>query len=69
MVFVEEIKKTFNSSAKLAATLQALLQHTPLPLSKGDEVVLETLDPLKPATLKGTDHPEFLYLLMPVRIS
>ena len=36
---------------------------------EGDEVVLETLDPLKPATLKGTDHPEFLYLLMPVRIS
>ena len=31
--------------------------------------VLETLDPLKPATLRGTDHPEFLYLLMPVRIS
>ena len=36
---------------------------------EGDEVVLETLDPLKPATLKGTDHPEFLYLLMPVRVS
>jgi len=40
----------------------------------GDEVVLETLDALKPATLKpvtastdgGTD---FLYLLMPVRVS
>jgi DNA polymerase-3 subunit beta len=36
---------------------------------EGEEVVLETLDPLKPATLRGTDHPEFLYLLMPVRIS
>ena len=36
---------------------------------EGDEVVLETLDPLKPATLRGTDQPEFLYLLMPVRIS
>ena len=35
----------------------------------GDEVVLETLDPLKPATLKGTDSADFLYLLMPVRIS
>ncbi len=31
--------------------------------------MLETMDPLKPATLKGSDQPEFLYLLMPVRIS
>jgi DNA polymerase-3 subunit beta len=36
---------------------------------EGDEAVLETMDPLKPATLKGSDQPEFLYLLMPVRIS
>ena len=35
----------------------------------GEEAVLETMDPLKPATLKGSDQPEFLYLLMPVRIS
>lgn len=33
------------------------------------EVVLETLDPLKPATLRTVDSPDFLYLLMPVRIS
>jgi DNA polymerase-3 subunit beta len=36
---------------------------------EGDEAVLETMDPLKPATLRGADHQEFLYLLMPVRIS
>lgn len=36
---------------------------------EGEEAVLETIDPLKPATLRGTDHQEFLYLLMPVRIS
>ena len=36
---------------------------------EGEEAVLETMDPLKPATLKGSDQPEFLYLLMPVRIS
>jgi DNA polymerase-3 subunit beta len=35
----------------------------------GEEAVLETMDPLKPATLRGSEHPEFLYLLMPVRIS
>jgi len=35
----------------------------------GEEALLESMDPLKPATLKGSEHPAFLYLLMPVRIS
>lgn len=35
----------------------------------GDQVVLETLDALKPATIRSTESPEFLYLLMPVRVS
>jgi DNA polymerase-3 subunit beta len=35
----------------------------------GDEVVLETLDALKPATIRPTDGSEYLYLLMPVRVS
>ncbi len=34
-----------------------------------DEVAVESIDPLKPAVLKGTDSGDFLYLLMPVRIS
>jgi len=34
-----------------------------------DEVVLEALDPLKPATLRPADGTAFLYLLMPVRTS
>ena len=34
-----------------------------------DEVVLETVDPLKPATLHAADDGDFLYLLMPVRTS
>jgi DNA polymerase III subunit beta len=33
------------------------------------EVVVETIDALKPATLRETDRADFLYLLMPVRIS
>jgi DNA polymerase III subunit beta len=33
------------------------------------EIVIETIDPLKPAVLRGSDGPEFLYLLMPVRIA
>jgi DNA polymerase-3 subunit beta len=33
------------------------------------EVSLETIDPLKPATLRAADGGDFLYLLMPVRTS
>lgn len=33
-----------------------------------DEVTLETLDALKPAVVRGVGRPEFLYLLMPVRV-
>lgn len=35
----------------------------------GDEVLLETLDALRPATLRGTESGDYLYLLMPVRVS
>lgn len=35
----------------------------------GDEVVIETVDALKPAVVRSPEHPEFLYLLMPVRVS
>jgi DNA polymerase-3 subunit beta len=38
-------------------------------VTPGDEVAIETVDALKPALLKSGDHPEFLYLLMPVRVS
>ena len=34
-----------------------------------DAVVIESIDPLKPAVMKATDSPDFLYLLMPVRIA
>jgi DNA polymerase III subunit beta len=35
----------------------------------GEEVVLSTLDSLKPATLRPTEGDDYLYLLMPVRVS
>ena len=35
----------------------------------GDEVLLDTLDALKPATLRPTEGEDYLYLLMPVRVS
>jgi DNA polymerase III sliding clamp (beta) subunit (PCNA family) len=34
-----------------------------------DEIQLETLDALKPATIRPTEGNEYLYLLMPVRVS
>jgi DNA polymerase III subunit beta len=35
----------------------------------GDEIVLEALDSGKPATVRGPDHDDYQYLLMPVRVS
>jgi DNA polymerase-3 subunit beta len=35
----------------------------------GDEVVIETIDALKPAVVRSPEHKDFLYLLMPVRVS
>jgi DNA polymerase-3 subunit beta len=35
----------------------------------GDEVALDTLDALKPATLRPVEGDDYLYLLMPVRVS
>ena len=36
-------------------------------VAPGDEIILETVDELKPALLKSSGDPNFLYLLMPVR--
>ena len=36
---------------------------------EASEVALETIDPLKPATLRSADGGDFLYLIMPVRTS
>lgn len=38
-------------------------------VAPGDEITLETVDELKPALLKSAQDPNFLYLLMPVRVS
>lgn len=34
-----------------------------------DEITIETSDPMKPAVIRAPDNPDFLYLLMPVRVS
>ncbi len=36
--------------------------------ASGTEVVLDTLDALKPAVVRPVDREDFLYLLMPVRV-
>jgi DNA polymerase III subunit beta len=38
-------------------------------VTPGDEITLETVDALKPALVRTLDGTEFLYLLMPVRVS
>jgi DNA polymerase-3 subunit beta len=35
----------------------------------GERVVIETVDPMKTATVRGVEDREFLYLLMPVRVA
>jgi DNA polymerase III subunit beta len=40
-----------------------------LEAATGDEVVFETRDALKPVLLRSAQDPDFLYLLMPVRVS
>lgn len=35
----------------------------------GDEVLIETLDATKPATVRSPEHDDYRYLLMPVRVS
>jgi DNA polymerase-3 subunit beta len=39
-----------------------------LEVMPGDEVMLETIHPQKPALLRSIETPDFLYLLMPVRV-
>ena len=38
-------------------------------VTPGEEITLQTVDPLKPAVMRGADSQDFLYLLMPVRVS
>jgi DNA polymerase-3 subunit beta len=40
-----------------------------LEVAPGDEIVLESLDARNPAVLRSQDNQDFLYLLMPVRVS
>jgi DNA polymerase III subunit beta len=55
----EELTVAFNPSY-LIDGVEAVLGH---------EVVLETVDATKPATVRAPEHDDYRYLLMPVRVS
>jgi DNA polymerase-3 subunit beta len=55
----EELTVAFNPSY-LIDGVEAVL---------GDEVVLETVDATRPATVRSPEHDDYRYLLMPVRVS
>lgn len=57
------------SGAELTVAFNPEFLLTGLEVTPGDEVSLETVDSLKPALLRSTESADFLYLLMPVRVS
>jgi DNA polymerase III subunit beta len=54
---------------ELTVAFNPMFLHDGIDAVDTDDVVLETIDPLKPATLHAADNGDFLYLLMPVRTS
>ncbi len=64
----EELDASFDGTElTVAFNPEFLIQGAEV--TAGDEITLETIDALKPALLRSPDSPDFLYLLMPVRVS
>jgi DNA polymerase III subunit beta len=64
----ESIDAKFEGT-ELTVAFNPMFLHDGVDAIDTEEVVLETIDPLKPATLHAADGSDFLYLLMPVRTS
>jgi len=64
----EDVDSSYNGDELTVAFNPEYLMDG-LEVTAGDEVVLQTRDPQKPAVLRSTDSQDFLYLLMPVRVS
>ena len=64
----EEVDAKFEGN-ELTVAFNADYLLNVVEVTPGDEVVIATLDALKPAVLRSTEGDEFLYLLMPVRVS
>jgi DNA polymerase III subunit beta len=65
----ETVEAKFEGGGDLTVAFNSQFLIEGIDATPASEVVLETIDPLKPAVLKGTDSADFLYLLMPVRIA
>lgn len=63
----EEIDATYEG-AEMTVAFNPDFLASGLDALEGDEVTLATIDPMKPAVLRGVGHPDYLYLLMPVRV-
>lgn len=64
----EDVEAKYEGESMTVAFNPAYLIDGLEAVSEGD-VLIETLDALKPATLRADDSPDFLYLIMPVRVS
>ncbi|CAN5582193.1 DNA polymerase III subunit beta [soil metagenome] len=64
----EELDAKYEGSELTVAFNPAYLLDG-IEVTPGDEITLETVDALKPAVMRSTEGSEFLYLLMPVRVS
>ena len=64
----EQLDAKYEGSELMVAFNPEYLQAG-IEASTGDEITLETVDALKPAVLRSIDNTDFLYLLMPVRVS
>lgn len=65
---VEELDAKYEGSELTVAFNPEYLMEG-LEVTPGEEVSLETRDPQRPAVLRSTETGDFLYLLMPVRVS
>ncbi|MEZ5237677.1 MAG: DNA polymerase III subunit beta [Microthrixaceae bacterium] len=65
---VEELDASYDGDELSVAFNPEFLLHG-LEVTPGDEVSVESTDASKPAMLRAVDTDEFLYLLMPVRVS
>ncbi len=65
---VEELDAKYDGEELMVAfNPEYLLQG--LEVCTGDDISVESTDPSKPAMLRAIDSSDFLYLLMPVRVS
>ncbi len=64
----EQVSASYNGDSLLIA-FNAEYLHDGVEVLQSEEVVLLTADALKPALLQAPDADDFLYLLMPVRVT